>query len=132
MAETKFPKRRAFAMQKPRHTDRADAPKRTERQRAADKRRREEARALGGYAKGPKTPEKRMAPLAPGQVRITSLIVDELTRALGVSADSILRGDGTAPALEHVLGTLAGFSEEQLFHIDGILRQIAALTAKTE
>ena len=55
-----------------------------------------------------------------------------LTRARGVSADSILRGDGTAPALERVLGTLAGFSEEQLFHIAGILRQIAALTAKTE
>ena len=48
MSETKFPKRRAFAMQKPRHTDRADAPKRNERQRADDKRRREEARGKGG------------------------------------------------------------------------------------
>ena len=96
MAETKkFPKRRAFAMQKPRQTERADAPKRTERQRAADKRRREEARAMGGYAKGPKTPEKRMAPLAAGRTRITSLIVDELTRALGV----ILKLDGPADVL---------------------------------
>ena len=50
----------------------------------------------------------------------------------GVSADCILRGSGASPALDRVLGTLAGFSEEQLFHIDGILRQIAALTAKTE
>ena len=56
MAETKFPKRRAFAMQKPRKTERTESPRRTERQRAADKRRREEARAMGGYAKGPKTP----------------------------------------------------------------------------
>ena len=38
MAETKFPKRRAFAMQKPRKTERTEAPRRTERQRAADKR----------------------------------------------------------------------------------------------
>ena len=51
MAETKFPKRRAFAMQKPRKTERTESPRRTERQRAADKRRREEARAMGGYAK---------------------------------------------------------------------------------
>ena len=84
MAETKFPKRRAFAMQKPRKTERTESPRRTERQRAADKRRREEARAMGGYEKGPKTPEKRMTALKPGQVRITGLIVDELTRALGV------------------------------------------------
>ena len=65
MAETKFPKRRAFAMQKPRKTERTESPRRTERQRAADKRRREEARAMGGYAKGPKTPEKRMTALQP-------------------------------------------------------------------
>lgn len=95
MAETKFPKRRAFAMQKPRKTERTESPRRTERQRAADKRRREEARAMGGYAKGPKTPEKRMTALQPGQVRITGLIVDELTRALGV----ILKLDGPADVL---------------------------------
>ena len=57
MAETKFPKRRAFAMQKPRKTERTESPRRTERQRAADKRRREEARAMGGYAKGPRRPK---------------------------------------------------------------------------
>lgn len=95
MAETKFPKRRAFAMQKPRKTGRTESPRRTERQRAADKRRREEARAMGGYEKGPKTPEKRMTALKPGQVRITGLIVDELTRALGV----ILKLDGPADVL---------------------------------
>lgn len=67
-----------------------------------------------------------------GKKGMSALTLYHLTRALGVSADSILRGDGTAPALERVLGTLAGFSEEQLFHIDGILRQIAALTVKTE
>ena len=33
MAETKFPKRRAFAMQKPRKTERTESPRRTERQR---------------------------------------------------------------------------------------------------
>ena len=95
MAETKFPKRRAFAMQKPRKTERTESPRRTERQRAADKRRREEARAMGGYAKGPQTPETRMTALQPGQVRITGLIVDELTRALGV----ILKLDGPADVL---------------------------------
>ncbi len=95
MAETQFPKRRAFAMQKPRRADRRDEPRRTERQRAADKRRREEAREMGGYAKGPKTPEKRMTALKPGQVRITGLIVDELTRALAV----ILKLDGPADVL---------------------------------
>lgn len=67
-----------------------------------------------------------------GKKGMSALTLYHLAHALGVSADSILRGDGTAPALERVLGTLAGFSEEQLFHIDGILRQIAALTAKTE
>ena len=36
MAETKFPKRRAFAMQKPRKTERTESPRRTERQRAAE------------------------------------------------------------------------------------------------
>ena len=82
-------------MQKPRKTERTESPRRTERQRAADKRRREEARAMGGYAKGPKTPEKRMTALQPGQVRITGLIVDELTRALGV----ILKLDGPADVL---------------------------------
>ena len=60
MAETHFPKRRAFAMQKPRRTEKPEGPRRTERQRAADKRRRQEAHELGGYVKGPKTPEKRL------------------------------------------------------------------------
>ena len=76
MAETQFPKRRAFAMQKPRRTEKPEGPRRTERQRAADKRRRQEAREMGGYAKCPKTPEKRMHAVAPGKVRITGLIVD--------------------------------------------------------
>ena len=67
-----------------------------------------------------------------GKKGMSALTLYHLTRALGVSADSILRGSGASPALDRVLGTLAGFSEEQLFHIDGILRQIAALTAKTE
>lgn len=95
MAETHFPKRRAFAMQKPRRTEKPEGPRRTERQRAADKRRRQEAHELGGYVKGPKTPEKRLQAVAPGKVRITGLIVDELARALGV----ILKLDGPADVL---------------------------------
>ena len=81
MTESKFPKRRAFAMQKPRRTEKPEG-RRTERQIAADKRRRQERHARGNVRiEGTKTPEKRMAPLAPGRVRITSLIVDELTRS---------------------------------------------------
>lgn len=95
MTENAFPKRRAFAMQKPRKTERDDS-KRTERQRAADKRRRQERHLAGNVRnEGVKTPEKRMAPLEPGRVRITSLIVDELTRALAV----ILKLDGPADVL---------------------------------
>ena len=90
------PKRRAFAMQKPKKTSRRDEPKRTERQRAADARRRAERHAAGNVrVSGPKTPEKRMAPKAPGEVRITNLIVDELARALAV----ILKFDGPADVL---------------------------------
>ena len=88
------PRRRAFEMQKPRRTERAEpGRRRTERQIAADKRRREE-RAREGFVKhsGPKTPEHRMAPRAPGRVRVTTLIVDELARALKV----ILKFDGPA------------------------------------
>lgn len=93
MAENSFSKRHVFGRPKTRRpTDRFE-PKRTERQRAASKRQREEARY--GFAKGDQTPEKRMAPLRPGQVRITSLIVDELTRALSV----ILKLDGPADVL---------------------------------
>lgn len=93
MAENSFPKRHVFGRPKTRRpTDRFEL-KRTERQRAASKRQREEARH--GFAKGDQTPEKRMAPLRPGQVRITSLIVDELTRALSV----ILKLDGPADVL---------------------------------
>lgn len=93
MAENSFPKRHVFGRPKTRRpTDRFE-PKRTERQRAASERQREEARY--GFAKGDQTPEKRMAPLRPGQVRITSLIVDELTRALSV----ILKLDGPADVL---------------------------------
>lgn len=93
MAENSFPKRHVFGRPKTRRpTDRFES-KRTERQRAASKRQREEARY--GFAKGDQTPEKRMAPLRPGQVRITSLIVDELTRALSV----ILKLDGPADVL---------------------------------
>lgn len=93
MAENSFPKRHVFGRPKTRRpTDRFE-PKHTERQRAASKRQREEARY--GFAKGDQTPEKRMAPLRPGQVRITSLIVDELTRALSV----ILKLDGPADVL---------------------------------
>lgn len=93
MAENSFPKRHVFGRPKTRRpTDRFE-PKRTERQCAASKRQREEARY--GFAKGDQTPEKRMAPLRPGQVRITSLIVDELTRALSV----ILKLDGPADVL---------------------------------
>lgn len=94
MAQNTPPKRRAFQMQKTRSARTED--KRTDRQRAADRRRHEE-RARGGFVRrsGPKTPEKRMAPLEPGRVRITNLIVDELTRALGV----ILKLDGPADVL---------------------------------
>ncbi len=92
MAENAFPKRHVFGRPKTRRTERDDS-NRTERQRAASKRQREAARQ--GFAKGRKTPEKRMAPLNPGQVRITSLIVDELTRALTV----ILKLDGPADVL---------------------------------
>lgn len=94
MAEIK--KKRAFAMQKPRRTSRDGDDRRTDRQRAADRRRHEE-RARTGFkrTKGDMTPEKRMAPLAPGRVRITNLIVDELTRALAV----ILKLDGPADVL---------------------------------
>lgn len=91
------PRRRAFEMQKPRRTERAEpGRRRTERQIAADKRRREE-RAREGFVKhsGPKTPEHRMAPRAPGRVRVTTLIVDELARALKV----ILKFDGPADVL---------------------------------
>lgn len=96
MAETKFPKRRAFAMQKPRKSDSDEQPRRrrTERQRAADQRHREEAR-LNAPQKGPKTPEKRMTAAEPGKVRITGLIADELTRALNV----ILKLDGPSDVL---------------------------------
>lgn len=94
MAQNTPPKRRAFQMQKTRSARTED--KRTDRQRAADRRRHEE-RAREGFVRrsGPKTPEKRMAPLEPGRVRITNLIVDELTRALGV----ILKLDGPADVL---------------------------------
>ncbi len=93
MAENAFPKRHAFARPKKRRAERTESPRRTERQRAASKRQREAARA--GFEKGAQTPEKRMAPLNPGQVRITSLIIDELTRALAV----ILKLDGPADVL---------------------------------
>ena len=93
MAENSFPKRHVFGRPKTRRPTDCFEPKRTERQRAASKRQREEARY--GFAKGDQTPEKRMAPLRPGQVRITSLIVDELTRALSV----ILKLDGPADVL---------------------------------
>ena len=96
MAEN-HPKRRAFAMQKPRRTERAEpGRRRTERQIAATKRQNAERAAHGSMKQsGPKTPESRMAPRAPGRVRITSLIVDELARALKV----ILRFDGPADVL---------------------------------
>ncbi len=56
-------------MQKPKQKSRRDEPKRTERQRAADARRRQERHAAGNVrTSGPKTPEKRMAPRAPGEV----------------------------------------------------------------
>lgn len=67
-----------------------------------------------------------------GRKGMSALTLFRLARALGVSADSILRDGGTTPALDRVLGTLAGFSEEQLLHIENILRQIAALTQKAE
>ncbi len=95
MAQTTFPKRRAFAMQKSRPVDREE-PRRTERQRAADKRRREEAQTRGkSVPKGQLTPNARMVSTRSGPVRITSLIVDELTRALTV----ILKLDGPADVL---------------------------------
>ncbi|MDO5532075.1 RsmB/NOP family class I SAM-dependent RNA methyltransferase [Sutterella sp.] len=96
-AENHPKKRRAFEMQKPRRTERpAEGKKRTERQIAADKRRRAERAAEGNVRhSGPKTPEHRMAPKTPGKVRITTLIVDELARALKV----ILRFDGPADVL---------------------------------
>ncbi len=86
-------KRHVFARPKPRRTER-DEPHRTERQRAASARQRAD-KARGAFSKGEKTPEKRLAPLRPGEVRITSLIVDELTRALSV----ILKLDGPADVL---------------------------------
>ncbi len=94
MTQQTKPRRRAFEMQ----VSRSPRPekKRTERQRAADERRREE-RAREGFRRrsGPKTPEHRMAPLEPGRVRVTNLIVDELTRALA----TILKFDGPADVL---------------------------------
>lgn len=87
-------KRRAFAFQKPKRV-RKDESKRTERQRAASARQRADKAAGRLQKSGPKTPEKRMAPLHPGQVRITNMIVDELTRALAV----ILKFDGPADVL---------------------------------
>ncbi len=97
MAQTEFPKRRAFAMQKPRTKDRdRDEPRRTDRQRAADKRRRAEKQAGNvSQHKGDLTPQSRMISTRGGRVRITSLIVDELTRALEV----ILKLDGPADVL---------------------------------
>lgn len=98
MSENKSrPKRRAFEFQKPRKSERTETGRRlTERQLAAQKRRREE-RAAEGFVRheGPKTPERRMAPREPGRVRVTNLIVDELARALKV----ILRFDGPADVL---------------------------------
>lgn len=95
MPET-HPKRRAFAFQKSKPRRREDEPRRTERQRAADARHRAEKHAQGHVkASGPKTPEKRMAPLAPGRTRVTTMIVDELARALAV----ILKFDGPADVL---------------------------------
>lgn len=96
MAENR-PKRRAFEFQrKPRRQAEEPRRHRTERQIAADKRRQAE-RAAEGFRRhsGEKTPEHRMAPSAPGRVRVTSLIVDELARALKV----ILRFDGPADVL---------------------------------
>lgn len=95
MPETKHPKRRAFAAVKTSRPRRGEEPRRTERQRAADRRRRAEAREKGGYEKGEQTPERRMAPRRPGEVRITTLIVSELARALAV----ILKLDGPADVL---------------------------------
>lgn len=95
MAEN-HPKRRAFEFQKkPRRQQEEPRRKRTERQIAADKRRQAE-RAAEGFKKhsGEKTPERRMA-AANGRVRITGLIVDELSRALKV----ILKFDGPADVL---------------------------------
>lgn len=87
-------KKRAFQMVKPKSRRSSDEPKRTERQRAASRRQSEENRRRGKVS-GAATPEKRMAPLEPGRVRITNLIVDELTRALAV----ILKLDGPADVL---------------------------------
>lgn len=93
MAQTQFPKRRAFAMQKPRREDRRDESRMTERQRAALKRQRQQARE--DREKGELTPGARMVSTRSGKIRITNLIVDELTRALTV----ILKLDGPADVL---------------------------------
>lgn len=96
MAEN-HPKRRAFEFQKkPRRQQEEPRRKRTERQIAADRRRHAE-RAAEGFRRhvGEKTPERRMVSASGGRVRITSLIVDELARALKV----ILRFDGPADVL---------------------------------
>ena len=69
----------------------------TERQRDAQKRQREAyraAKAKGEVKKGPVS-KNRMTKLNPSKIRITSLIVDELTRALAV----ILKLDGPADQL---------------------------------
>ena len=117
MAEN-HPKRRAFEFQKkPRRQQEEPRRKRTERQIAADKRRQAE-RAAEGFKKhsGEKTPERRMA-AANGRVRITGLIVDELSRALKV----ILKFDGPADVLMKL------FFKSNRPHRGGYLRCAAPL-----
>lgn len=90
-----FKKKMPFAPVRTKHTE--TGRRMTERQKAAYKRQKDayrEAQKEGRIVKG-KASHERLVKINPGKVRITSLIVGELTRALAV----ILKLDGPADQL---------------------------------
>ena len=93
--KSQFEKKMPFAPVRAKHTE--TSRRMTERQKAAYKRQKDayrEAQKEGRVVKGP-TSKERLVKLHPDKVRITSLIVGELTRALAV----ILKLDGPADQL---------------------------------
>lgn len=93
--KSQFKKKMPFAPVRAKRTD--TSRRMTERQKAAYKRQKDayrEAQKEGKVVKGPASKE-RLVKINPGKVRITSLIVGELTRAFSV----ILKLDGPADQL---------------------------------
>lgn len=97
MTETKKKpaKKMPFAPVRPRRTKTEDSPRMTERQRAARKRQNIANQQNRSENRSRKEGLHRGAKLVPGEVRITGLIADELTRAFAV----ILKLDGPADQL---------------------------------